>query len=111
MGHDACICRDPLHVCPAEGPCDQFWHGQGHALFDVVHPAFPPPTTVLPTLQGALKNDFVETVTMFDIPKVSELAEGVPVGLPGQQRKNLKQLTASVLRKKSKTRKPSKERF
>ena len=30
----------------AGGPFEQFWHGQGCPLFDVVHPAFPLPTTV-----------------------------------------------------------------
>ena len=38
----------------AEGPCQQFWHGQICPLFYVVHL----PTTVSPTLQDALK-DFV----------------------------------------------------
>ena len=27
--------------------CEQFWHGQGRPLFDVVHPAFPLPTTAI----------------------------------------------------------------
>ena len=39
----------------AGGPCEQFWHVEGCPLFDVVHPAFPLPTTALPTLQDALK--------------------------------------------------------
>ena len=31
--------RDSLPVFSAGGPCEQFWHGQGCPLFDVVHPA------------------------------------------------------------------------
>ena len=34
----------------AGGPCEQFWLGQGCPLFDVVHPAFPLPTTASSTL-------------------------------------------------------------
>ena len=46
-------------VCfSAGGPCEQFWQGQGCPLFDVVHPAFPMPTTASPTLQDALKDGF-----------------------------------------------------
>ena len=37
--------------------CEQSWHGQGCPLFDVVHPAFPLPTTASPTLQGDLKEN------------------------------------------------------
>ena len=48
--------RDPLPVFSARGHCEQFRHGQGCPLFDVVYPAFPLPTTALPTLQGALKD-------------------------------------------------------
>ena len=44
------------------GPCEQFWHGQGCPLFDVADPAFPLPTTALPTLQDALKDGFKEAV-------------------------------------------------
>ena len=48
--------RDPLPVFSAV--CEQFWHGQGCPHFDVVHAAFPQPTTALPTLQIALKDGF-----------------------------------------------------
>ena len=40
--------------------------GKGCPLFDVVHPTFPLPTMVLPTLQGALKNGFEEAVMACD---------------------------------------------
>ena len=61
--------RDLLPVFSAQGPCEQFWHGQGSPLFDVVHPAFPLPTMALPTLQGALKNAFGEAVMVNDMPE------------------------------------------
>ena len=38
-------------------------YGQGCTFFDVVHPAFPLPTTASPTLQCALKDGFGEAVT------------------------------------------------
>ena len=65
-GHEGRFSRDPLPVFSAGGPCEQFWHGKG-ALFDVVHPAFPMPTTASPTLKGALKDGFGEAVTACDI--------------------------------------------
>ena len=46
----------------AVGTCEQLLHGQEYPLFDVVHPAFPLPTTALPTFQGALKDGFGEAV-------------------------------------------------
>ena len=42
--------RDPLPVFAAGDPCEQFWHGQICQVLDVVHPAFPLPTTASPTL-------------------------------------------------------------
>ena len=63
------ISRDPLQVFSAGGPCEQIWHGQGCPLFDVVHTAFPLPTTASPTLQGALKDSFGEAVVACDRPK------------------------------------------
>ena len=36
--------------------CRQFWHGQRHPLFDIIHLAFPMLTTVSPTLKGALED-------------------------------------------------------
>ena len=51
----------------AGGPCQQFWHGQGRPLFDVVHPAFLLPTMVLPTLQGVLKDGSGEAVVACDM--------------------------------------------
>ena len=68
-GHEGQFSRDPLPVFSAEGPCEQFWHGQGCPLFDVVHPAFPLPTMALPTLQGALKDSFGEVVMACDMPE------------------------------------------
>ena len=44
------------------GPCEQLWQGLGSALFDDILPAFPLPTTALPTLQVALKDGFGEAV-------------------------------------------------
>ena len=46
--------RDLLPVFSAGGPCEQFWHGQGYLLFDVVNPAFPLPATASPIPQGVL---------------------------------------------------------
>ena len=41
-GHEGQFSRDLLSFFfSAEGPCEQFRHGQGRPLFDVVHPAFP----------------------------------------------------------------------
>ena len=68
-GHDRRLSRDPLPVFSARGHCKQFWHGQGYPLFDVVHPAFPLPTTELPTLQGALKDGVGQAVKACDMPK------------------------------------------
>ena len=53
--------RDPLQVASVGGHCQQFWHWQGRPLFDVVHPAFPPPTQ---------KDGFGETVIVFDMPEL-----------------------------------------
>ena len=61
-GHEERFSRDPLSVFSADGPWKQFWHGQGCLLFDVVLPAFPLLTMVLPTLQDALKDGFEEAV-------------------------------------------------
>ena len=66
-GHDRRVSRDSLPVFSAGGLCEQFWHKQGCHLFDVVHPAFPLPTTASPTLQGALKDGFGETVLACDM--------------------------------------------
>ena len=56
--HAERLSRDPFPVFSAGGLCEQFWHGQGGPLCDAVRPAFPLPTTVSPTLQGALKDGF-----------------------------------------------------
>ena len=37
-----------------------------HPLFDIVHPAFPLPTTASPTLQGAMQDSFGEAVVACD---------------------------------------------
>ena len=66
-GHDRRFSRDP--VFSAEGRCEQFWHGQGCPVSDVVHPVLPLPTTVSPSLQGALKNGFGKAVTAWYVPK------------------------------------------
>ena len=61
--------RDLLPICSARGPSEQFWHGQECPLFDVVLPAFPLPTKVSSTLQGALKDSFGEVVVACDMPE------------------------------------------
>ena len=61
-GQGGLLSRDPLPVFPAGDPCEQFLQGQGSSLFDVVHPAFPLPTTASPTLQDALMGGFGEAV-------------------------------------------------
>ena len=53
----------------AGGHREQFWLGQGCLLFDVVHPAFPLPTTASPTLQGDPKDGFGEAVLECDMPE------------------------------------------
>ena len=40
------------------------------SFFDVVHPAFPLPTTASPTLQGDLKDGFRENVVAYDMPEL-----------------------------------------
>ena len=69
MGDDS---ANLLLVLSAVGSCEQFWHGQGCPLFDVVHSAFPLPTTASPTLQCALKDGFGEAVMA---PDMSESCE------------------------------------
>ena len=56
-------------VFSVEGPSEQFWHGQGCPLFDVVFPAFPLPIAVSPNLQDALKDGFGEAVVTCDMPE------------------------------------------
>ena len=56
-------CRWPQRTIMAWAECP---------LFDIVHPAFSLPTTASPTLQGALKDGFVEAVVAYDIPKPSK---------------------------------------
>ena len=68
-GHEGRFRRDHLPVFSAGGPCDQFWHGQGCPVFDVVHPAFPLPIMVSPTLHGVLKDGFGEAVVACDTPE------------------------------------------
>ena len=54
----------------AGGHREQVLNGQGCPLFDFVSPAFPLPITALPTLQGALKDDFGEAVLARDMLKL-----------------------------------------
>ena len=72
VGHEGRFSRSPLPVLSAGGPCHQFWHWQGCPLLDVVHPAFPLPTTASPTLQGALKDGSGEAVVACDMPEPCE---------------------------------------
>ena len=67
-GHVGRCSREPPPIFSVGGPCEQFWHLQRCALFDVVHPAFPMPTTALPALQVALKDGFVEAVVACEMP-------------------------------------------
>ena len=71
-GHEGRFNRDSLRVFSAEGPCEQFWHGQGRPFFDVVHPAFPLPTTASPNFQCALKDGVGEAVVACDMPEPCE---------------------------------------
>ena len=48
---------------------ERFWYGRECPLIEVAHPAFPLLITALPTLQGALKDGFGETVMAFDVPE------------------------------------------
>ena len=68
-GHEGRLSSDPLPVFSAGGPCEQFWERQECPLFDIVHPAFPLPTTESLTLQGALKDGFGEAVVACDVPE------------------------------------------
>ena len=60
MGRRGDVRDDPAEILfpvfSAGDPCEQFWHGQECLLFDVVHPAFPLPTTASPTIHDALKD-------------------------------------------------------
>ena len=51
------------------GHCERFWHGQGCPLFDVVHLAFPLPTT---TSKATRKDGFVEVLVARDMPEPCE---------------------------------------
>ena len=73
VGHDGRFSRVPLPVFFEGGQHEQFWLRQGRPLFDVVHPAFPPPTTAPPTFQGALKDGFGDTVVACHMPETFEL--------------------------------------
>ena len=53
----------------AGGAHEQFWHGQGCPLFDLVHSAFSLLTTASPTIQGALKDVSEEAVMVRDMLK------------------------------------------
>ena len=68
-GPDRRFSRYSFAVSSAEGHCEQFRHGQGGPLFDVVHPALPLSNTASSTLQGALKDGSGETVVACDMPK------------------------------------------
>ena len=59
-----------LQSSASGGPCEQFWHGHGCPLFDVVYSSpFLLPTMASPTLQGALKDGFGEAVVICDMPE------------------------------------------
>ena len=46
--HEEWFSRDPVPVFCVRGHCEQFWHRQGHPLFDVVHPSVPLPSWCCP---------------------------------------------------------------
>ena len=73
--------------------CEQFWHGQGCLLFDVVHPALPLPTTASLTTQGALKDGFGEAVVACDMP---ELCKFQSLERPGR-REDMRDNSAEIL--------------
>ena len=82
-GHEGRFSWDPLPVFSAGGPCEQFWHGQGCPLFNVVHPAFPLPTTASPTLQSALNDGFGEAAVAYDMPKPCQVSISLTVARRG----------------------------
>ena len=84
-GNERRFSRDPLPVFSERGPCEQIWHEQGCQLFDVVHPAFPLPTTASSPLQIAFKDGSGEAVMMRHARTMWvsiswQLPEEVPVG-------------------------------
>ena len=61
-----------------------FLRGQGYPLFDVVHSAFPLPTSASPALQGAPKDSFADAVVAchartMQVSVSGQLPEEVPV--------------------------------
>ena len=48
----------------------------GDVHSDVVHPAFPLPTTVSPTLRGVLKDDFEEATMVHDMLELCRTGTG-----------------------------------
>ena len=75
----------------AGGPCKQIWHGHICPVFDVVHPAFPLPTTASSIPQDALKDGLGEAVVTSPIVK-DDKAEGgggnkTEIGRPLRQAK------------------------
>ena len=67
--YDRWFSRDPLQVVLCRRPCLAVLAWAGMLTLYVVHPAFPLPTTALPTLQGALKDGFGEAVVACDMPE------------------------------------------
>ena len=64
--------RDRFPVCFAVVHREQFRHGQGCSLFDIVHSVVPLPAAASPILQGALKDDLGEAVMARDMSEPSE---------------------------------------
>ena len=54
---DASVKQNSFSVFSAEGHREQFRHGQGRPVSDVIHRAFPPVTTTSPSLLTALQDD------------------------------------------------------
>ena len=67
--YDRWFSRDPLLVVFCRRPLWAVLAWAEMLTLDVVHPAFPLPTTALPTLQGAMKECFEEVVVACDMPE------------------------------------------
>ena len=76
--HEGPFKRDRLPVFSADGHRDQFRHGQGCALFDVVSPALPVQIAVPPVPPNALKDGFGSCVVTRDMAKPCEFRETSP---------------------------------
>ena len=73
--HEGRFSRDLLPIFSPGGHREQFWHGgQDRPLLDVVHPAFPPPTTASLTLRDISRDGFGEAVVAYGMPDPCEFS-------------------------------------